>query len=162
MQRLTITHMAIWSKSSLVCAGKGLIHPFVPVDMSYMSNESCCSGANNQTSLITVVNTEEITNFTTTATAIFCLELSRSGGHWICYWICNNSSSIHFSSHTWTFLSFVFFLTSAYSLHPPIKIPVLNVLLIHFCNCMHDVIQVNQNNAACCKKRYTCILLQPK
>ena len=39
------------------------------------------------------------------------------------------------------------------------NIPVLNVPLVDFQNCMHDVIQVEKNHTACCKKRYTCILL---
>ena len=47
---------------------------------------------------------------------------------------------------------FFTFLTYADSLHPPSKIPVLNVLLYNFWNCTHDVIQVDQTNTACCKK----------
>ena len=44
-------------------------------------------------------------------------------------------------------------------LHPPTKIPVLNDQPFYFLNCTHDIIQIGQNNTACCKKRYTCILL---
>ena len=33
-----------------------------------------------------------------------------------------------------------------------LKIPVLNVPLVDFQNCTHDVIQVEQNRTACCKK----------
>ena len=71
-QRLTIG-----SKSSLDYTGKGLIHFFVPIDMSYMRNESCCIGAKNQTALITVLITQEIDyyNLLTTTTAIYCSEL---------------------------------------------------------------------------------------
>ena len=46
-------------------------------------------------------------------------------------------------------------------LHPPTKIPVLNDPLSQVQSCKHEVIQVAQFHAACCKKWCTCILLSP-
>ena len=44
---------------------------------------------------------------------------------------------------------FFSFLTCIAGLHPPSKIPVLNVQLFDFRNCTHDVIQVEQTNTTC-------------
>ena len=50
-------------------------------------------------------------------------------------------------------------LSLATHLHPSTEIPVLNDPLSQVQNCTHDVIQVAQFYAACCKKYYACILL---
>ena len=58
------------------------------------------------------------------------------------------------------YLSFLIFLSRTVVLYPPTIIPVLNVQLPIFFYCKLDVIQVKENNAACCKNKSTSILLR--
>ena len=39
------------------------------------------------------------------------------------------------------------------------KVCVIALKYCYISKCTHNIIQVKQNNVACCKKRYTCILL---